>query len=212
MKIFTTMLMVGLALAAQDKGKGKAPAMPGLTLTTTAFSDGGEIPAKYTQSDPNPTSPALEWSNVPPNTVTFVLHMHDPDVARQKTTDDMLHWLMFNIPGTARSLPEGVPANAQTSDGATQIKNGGGVIGYRGPGRARRRPPSSLYFRTLLARHQARPGTGCHARGCDESDGWPYSRERRAGRSLPPLALVESDHPSLLAVAGRCRPSEVSAA
>jgi len=134
MKIFTTMLMVGLALAAQDKGKGKAPAMPGLTLTTTAFSDGGEIPAKYTQSDPNPTSPALEWSNVPPNTVTFVLHMHDPDVARQKTTDDMLHWLMFNIPGTARSLPEGVPANAQTSDGATQIKNGGGVIGYRGPG------------------------------------------------------------------------------
>ncbi len=134
MKIFTTMLMVGLALAAQDKGKGKAPATPGLTLTTNAFSDGGEIPAKYTQSDPNPTSPVLEWSNVPPNTVTFVLHMHDPDVARQKTTDDMLHWLMFNIPGTARSLPEGVPTNTQPSDGAIQIKNGGGVIGYRGPG------------------------------------------------------------------------------
>ena len=45
----------------------------------------------------------------------------------------MLHWIVFNIPGTARSLPEGVPINTRPSDGAIQIKNGGGVIGYRGP-------------------------------------------------------------------------------
>lgn len=30
--------------------------------------------------------PRLEWSQVPPNTAAFVLHMHDPDVAKQKTT------------------------------------------------------------------------------------------------------------------------------
>jgi Raf kinase inhibitor-like YbhB/YbcL family protein len=135
MKFCTIILAIAAIVVAQDKGKqGKGPAGPGLTLTTTAFADGAEIPARYTQSDPNPTSPKLEWTNVPANTVTFVLHMHDPDVALQRKTDDMLHWMMFNIPGTEHSLPEGVPANTQPADGAIQIKNGGGVIGYRGPG------------------------------------------------------------------------------
>jgi Raf kinase inhibitor-like YbhB/YbcL family protein len=118
---------------AQEKAK-KGPAGPGMTLTTTAFTDGGEIPAKFTQSDPNPVSPRLQWTNVPPNTATFVLHMHDPDVARQRSTDDVLHWLAFNIPGTARELPEGVPPNATLPDGTIQAKNVGGVVGYRGPG------------------------------------------------------------------------------
>lgn len=62
------------------------------------------------------------------------LHMHDPDVARQRSTDDMLHWLVFNIPGSARELAEGVAATPQLADGAVQIKNGGGTVGYRGPG------------------------------------------------------------------------------
>ncbi|HML17093.1 MAG TPA: YbhB/YbcL family Raf kinase inhibitor-like protein [Bryobacteraceae bacterium] len=132
MKNWILLFMVVAIATAQDKGK--APARPGLTLTTTAFEDGGVIPARYTQSDPNPVSPKLDWSNVPPNTVSFVLYMHDPDVALQRKTDDMLHWILFNIPGDARSLAEGVPINSQPSDGSVQIKNGGGVIGYRGPG------------------------------------------------------------------------------
>jgi Raf kinase inhibitor-like YbhB/YbcL family protein len=133
MKTWIAMLAIAALAAAQDKGN-KAPPRPGLTLTTSAFEDGGVIPNKYTQADPNPVSPKLEWTHVPPNTVSFVLYMHDPDVARQKTTEDMLHWILFNIPGDARSLPEGIATNSQPSDGAVQIKNGGGVIGYRGPG------------------------------------------------------------------------------
>jgi Raf kinase inhibitor-like YbhB/YbcL family protein len=79
--------------------------------------DGGIIPNKDTSADPNPVSPKLEWSNVPANTVSFALIMHDPDVAIQRRADDVLHWLVFNIPGTARGLPEGVPANATLPDG-----------------------------------------------------------------------------------------------
>ena len=132
--ICTTLLIAALgAAAAQDAAK-KAPTGPGLTLTSPAFADGAEIPARFTQSDPKPVSPRLMWANVPPNTVSFVLYMHDPDVAVQKKLDDVLHWLMFNIPGETRVLSEGVPPDAKLSDGSIQCKNQGGVVGYRGPG------------------------------------------------------------------------------
>jgi Raf kinase inhibitor-like YbhB/YbcL family protein len=137
MRTFTicTILLAAVlgSAVAQDK-QAKMPPRPGLTITTSAFADGSEIPAKYTQSDPNPVSPKLEWTNVPPNTVTFALILHDPDVALQRKTDDVLHWMIFNIPGTAHELPEGVPANATMSDGTVQAKNLRGAVGYMGPG------------------------------------------------------------------------------
>jgi Raf kinase inhibitor-like YbhB/YbcL family protein len=115
-------------------GGGRGPAGPGLTLTTPAFADGAEIPAKYTQGVPNPLSPKLEWTNVPAGTVTFVLNMLDPDTALQRKTDTVVHWVVYNIPGTARELQEGVPTTSPLPDGTIQLKNQGGVVGYRGPG------------------------------------------------------------------------------
>jgi hypothetical protein len=53
---------------------------------------------------------------------------------RQATTDDVLHWMAFNIPGTARELPEGMPATTQTPDGTIQAKNLRNAVGYMGPG------------------------------------------------------------------------------
>jgi len=133
MKTAACILALAGVMSAQDAAK-KAPAAPGLTLTSTSFADGGEIPAKYTQSVPQPISPQLAWTNVPAATLSFVLIMHDPDAAPQHKTDDVLHWLMFNIPATQRELPEAVPAVEKTTDGTVQCKNQGGVIGYRGPG------------------------------------------------------------------------------
>ena len=131
--ICTFLTALSGAALAQDQAK-KAPPGPGLTLTTTAFADGAEIPARFTQSDPNPVSPRLQWTHVPQNTASFVLIMHDPDVAIQRKTDDVLHWLIFNIPGATRELAEGVPPNPRLPDGTVQGKNQGGVVGYRGPG------------------------------------------------------------------------------
>src|ERR1700674_2188247 len=125
-------VLVGVAVA-QDAAK-KAPAGPGLTLTTPAFADGAEIPARFTQSDPKTVSPRLQWHNIPPKTVSFALIMHDPDVAVQRKTDDVLHWLVFNIPMSARERAENVPPEAKLPDGTIQGKNQGGVVGYRGPG------------------------------------------------------------------------------
>ena len=61
--------------------------------------------------------------------------MHDPDNALNGGTDDVLHWIMFNIPGTARSLAGGLPSDAQLPDGTIQAK-GIRNVGYMGPGNA----------------------------------------------------------------------------
>ena len=120
------------APAAQPAGRPAAG--PGLTLTTTAFEDGGIIPLKYTSADPKGVSPQLTWTNVPANTVTFAMIFHDPDVAIQRKVDDVLHGMWFNIPGTATGFAEGLPAGPALPDGTVQAKNLRGQNAYMGPG------------------------------------------------------------------------------
>ena len=121
--------------AAQPAG-GAAPA-PAMTLTIPGFPDGGQIPVKFSQAAPGVpvgegTSPAMQWANVPAGTRSFVLNMHDMDLARNKTTDDQAHWVVWNIPASATGLPEGVPKGSQLADGSYQISAPGAM--YRGPG------------------------------------------------------------------------------
>src|SRR5262245_13022510 len=124
-----------VAVGAQQRGG--APAAPPMTMTVAGFADGGQIPVKYSQAAPGVAvgeglSPAITWTNVPAGTQSFVLNMHDMDVARNKTTDDQAHWIVWNIPATATGLPEGVPKGAQLADGAYQFSATGTM--YRGPG------------------------------------------------------------------------------
>lgn len=110
------------------------PPPPGIILTSSAFTDGGVIPDKHTQQSATPVSPALSWVNTPAGTASFALILHDPDAAPQKKIDDVLHWMAFNIPGTATSLPEGINDSPQLPDGTVQAKNFGGKVGFMGPG------------------------------------------------------------------------------
>jgi Raf kinase inhibitor-like YbhB/YbcL family protein len=123
-------------MGAQDKGKakGKGPNIPPpIKLTITGFNDGQEIPQKYTCAVPSAVSPAMSWTDVPAGTATFAMIFHDPDPVLGKGTGDVLHWAIFNIPGTARSLPEGVATKAELEDGTRQPNNLGGNPGYMGP-------------------------------------------------------------------------------
>jgi Raf kinase inhibitor-like YbhB/YbcL family protein len=127
--------LMTVSLSAQG-GQPGAPAPP-MVLTIPGFPDGGQIPVRFSQAAEGAapgegTSPAMSWTNVPPGTQSFVLHMHDLDVARNKTTDDQAHWVVWNIPGTSTGLPEGVPKGAQLADGSYQTSATGPV--YRGPG------------------------------------------------------------------------------
>lgn len=131
-------LLVTVPVVAQDRGRGAAPpAAPAMTLTVQGFPDGGPIPVRFSQAAPGAapgegTSPAMTWTNVPAGTLSFVLNMRDLDVARNRTTEDQAHWVVWNIPATATGLPEGVPMGAQLADGSNQTSATGPV--YRGPG------------------------------------------------------------------------------
>jgi Raf kinase inhibitor-like YbhB/YbcL family protein len=109
-----------------------APTKPRLTLTSNGFEDGGIIPNKFTSAADGPAvSPELMWTNVPDGVVSYTLIVHDPDTAVNKTTDQVLHWMVFNIPGTSRE-----PATAQLPDGSIQALNFGKHVGYMGMGAA----------------------------------------------------------------------------
>lgn len=102
-----------------------------MVLTTSAWPDGGQIPAKYTQAGAQ-VSPELRWTNVPAGTRSFVVNMLDPDVSVQHGTETQPHWIVWSIPATATGLPEGVKPGAELPDGAHQISASGPQ--YRGPG------------------------------------------------------------------------------
>ena len=101
-----------------------------MSLTSTAWSDGGTIPAKYTQAGAQ-VSPPLAWT-APDDAVSFVLIARDADVAIGNGTDDLLHWMLWNLPKGTRSLPEALPQASQLPDGTRQISASGPY--YRGPG------------------------------------------------------------------------------
>lgn len=76
-----------------------------MKLTSSAFSEGGKIPAKYTCDGTN-LNPPLAFSDVPAKAKGLVLIMDDPDAVKPagKVWD---HWVVFNIPPTTTEISEG---------------------------------------------------------------------------------------------------------
>jgi Raf kinase inhibitor-like YbhB/YbcL family protein len=99
-----------------------------LSLSSTAFKEGDKIPVKYTCDGQN-ASPPLAWGEPPELTQAFVLIVDDPDAPGGVFT----HWVLFNLPASARQLGEGITAQERLQNGALQGKNDFGRIGYGGP-------------------------------------------------------------------------------
>ena len=122
----------GAAPGAGQRGGGRGRGgIQAMTLTSAAWLDGGQIPAKFTQAGAE-ASPAFAWSGAPEGIASFVLIAHDLDAPIGAGADDILHWMLWNIPATSTSLPEGVPRGSQLPDGTRQISATG--PNYRGPG------------------------------------------------------------------------------
>ena len=100
------------------------------SLTSPAFKNNERIPKQYTGEGAD-MSPPLEWSGPPAETKSLALICDDPD-APVGTWD---HWVLWNLPGETRKLPENVARTETLPDlgGARQGKNSWPRIGYNGP-------------------------------------------------------------------------------
>ena len=103
----------------------------GMTLTSPGFIEGQTLRRTYT-ADGADVSPALRWSQAPPGTKSFAIIFRDVDAPG----GTFIHWLIYNIPGTASGAPEAVPRRERLDDGSVQGTNDFQAIGYNGP-----RPP-----------------------------------------------------------------------
>jgi Raf kinase inhibitor-like YbhB/YbcL family protein len=124
--------ILALIAAACSRSHDKVTPREGKTvnilITSDAFREGEAIPTKYT-CDGDDLSPALRWSDMPPNTKNLVLICEDPDAPSGTFT----HWVLYNLPPAATGLPEGVSAEARLANGAIQGRNDFKRIGYGGP-------------------------------------------------------------------------------
>lgn len=111
--------------------KDLVPARFGTTLrvTSPAFTSGGMIDGKYTQNGEN-TSPSLRWARPPAGTRSLAVFVADAGVNRP---EPIIHWIVYNIPSTARRLPSQAPGETSLPNGAMQGKNVSGNPGYIGP-------------------------------------------------------------------------------
>jgi len=64
-----------------------------IKITSSAFEEGGMIPAKYT-CDGADVSPPLQWDAVPEGTRSIALICDDPDAPM----GTWVHWVLFNLP------------------------------------------------------------------------------------------------------------------
>ena len=119
-----------------------------MTLASPAWTDGGRMPDAHAQPGRD-VSPPLEWSGAPEGTQSFVLVVRDLDEIVPATAGPRLHWLVWNLPATASSLPAGVPEG-----NAPEPPRGTGVA---------RRPPDRL--RQISATGPAYRGPAAPASG-----------------------------------------------
>lgn len=104
-----------------------------LTVTSTAFDHNTMISNHYTQYGDN-KSPPLSWSAGPAGTITYAVLLEDTGGMRK---DPVFHWVLYDLPASKTSLPEGIENTAKTPDGASQGLNARKMTGFMGP-----RPPA----------------------------------------------------------------------
>ena len=119
-------------VAAQAPQGGTPPPPPKFKMMSSAYPEGGMIPQANSCAVPMGTSPAISWSDAPNGTMSFTVIFHDMDGAPGKNSMDVTHWIFWNIPATATSIPANVAVDA-TPMGIAQGKNVRGVNGFQPP-------------------------------------------------------------------------------
>ena len=108
-KIFTLALAMIVMACTAYQAIAAEFVLPPMKVTSKAFEDGAVIPIKFTSHGDN-VQPDFTITGAPETTVSYAVILHDIDVAIGGKTDDVTHWVAFNIssPNIAEgSLPAG---------------------------------------------------------------------------------------------------------
>ncbi len=105
-----------------------AHAVFALDIQSSVVDNKGYIPDRYT-CDAQDFSPPLEFSDVPENTISFVLICDDPDAPFKI----WVHWVVFNIPAETEGFSEGILKQELDQLSVIQGINDFGKVGYQGP-------------------------------------------------------------------------------
>ena len=119
------------------RAPGTSSALLTMSVTSSAFTNGGTLPA----SAPGPaangcsvsgsgTSPALSWTAGPAGTQSYMISMFDTDAP---TGIGFMHWVMVDIPASVTSIPAGYGTPGSATLGGINGYNDQGFNGYVGP-------------------------------------------------------------------------------
>lgn len=127
---FVLSLAIGLAILSTSCFAAK------FTLNSPDLNAGKKIPEAQVFNDSGCNgqniSPSLQWNNVPAGTNSFAVTMYDPDAQNGK---GWWHWAVLNLPATVTQLAAnaGNPSANLLPNGAIQVRNSFGNVGYSGP-------------------------------------------------------------------------------
>jgi hypothetical protein len=133
LRIFITMVGLSTVGINFDQPRAGDNSMT-LTLRSSAFSDGGEIPALYT-CEGGDSAPPLAWDGIPGAARSLVLIVDDPDAPDPEAPKmTWVHWVLYNIPPHATGLPAGAGSNSNDLPSGTAAGlNDWRRTGYGGP-------------------------------------------------------------------------------
>jgi len=124
-------------------GQSPVAAAP-FALQSSAFIDGGQLPADFT-CDGAGQSPPLSWSGAPLTTAAYALVAQDMDHLGSGG-QPFTFWLLYNMPSSLTQLAAGVPTKPLLSNGAQQGLNDDQTVGYVGDCPDRGQPPHHVAF------------------------------------------------------------------
>ncbi|MGP9537517.1 YbhB/YbcL family Raf kinase inhibitor-like protein [Brachybacterium sp. AOP43-C2-M15] len=127
-----------------DHNTSESSASPGLTLQSQATPAGSVVAPQQLVEDlgGENLSPDLSWAGAPEGTRSFAITCYDPDAP---TGSGFWHWIAWDIPASATSLPLGVP---REDSSLKQARNDFGNVGYDGP-----QPPPGAPHRYQFSVH-----------------------------------------------------------
>lgn len=127
-------LRAALAAVALTAVAAHAQSPTTFIVESPTMTTGETMPRDYTPDGRN-VSPPLTWRGLPAGTRQIAVICQDHGAGNPPP---WVHWMIYNIPGSATGLPEDVPFDASRPmprglEGAAQGANGWGLSMYRGP-------------------------------------------------------------------------------